>query len=115
MTELNVAMIGWLSRTPVAPFAGRVAITTGGVSVVNVHTKGLAKEVPATFCTPVVSVAVKVVPGARGAVGAKVAVAPVQVTVPNTGPEEVVTVKVVPITVEHFTAAPALSGSCAGS
>jgi hypothetical protein len=35
---LNVALMGWLSRTPVAVFAGMVESTVGSVSVVNVHT-----------------------------------------------------------------------------
>jgi hypothetical protein len=34
---LNVALMGWLSRTPVAVFAGMVESTVGSVSVVNVH------------------------------------------------------------------------------
>src|SRR5450432_2942433 len=106
----------WLSRTPVAPLEGRVAITTGTVSVENVHTRALGRAIPATFLTAVVRVAVNVVFGASGPDGVNVAMAPEHTTAPATGPAALVTVKLVPpMTVEQFNAAPALSGSCAGS
>jgi hypothetical protein len=39
IASLNVALSTWFVGTPVAAFAGTVAIVTGGgVTVVNVHT-----------------------------------------------------------------------------
>ena len=66
--------------TPLAPFAGFVVATVGGVlsavaPVVNVHTKLLASTLPARSLPPVVIVAVYTVLAARELDGVKVAVA----------------------------------------
>jgi hypothetical protein len=55
---LNVTPMAWVSRTPVAVFAGMIEDTVGTVSVVNVDTTGLARGVPAAFVIPAVRVAV---------------------------------------------------------
>src|SRR5688572_27375026 len=68
----------WLVGTPVSPSVGSVElIAVGGrptaEPVVKVQTSGLARGWPEAFCTPVVSVAVNVVFGARLTDGVKVA------------------------------------------
>jgi hypothetical protein len=55
---LNVTLMGWARRTPVAVFDGMVVDRVGIVSVVNVDTTGLARGVPAAFLIPMVRVAV---------------------------------------------------------
>lgn len=77
---LNVAVItAVLGQIGVAMFGGVTSVTVGGViahdaDVVKVHTFSAARGVPDVFATAVVSVAVKVVLGARLTVGVKVAV-----------------------------------------
>ena len=71
-------MIDWLRGTSVARFTGFVEITVGGMMfgaapVVNVHTKLAAIAVPDRFVTPIVTVAVNKVRGARLLVGVRVA------------------------------------------
>jgi hypothetical protein len=76
-------------------FSGFVEITVGIDPVVKVHTKLLARVVPAGFFAPVVIVAVYGVLPARGAEGVNVAVVPEYVTAPVTAaPPGPVTVKV---------------------
>ena len=58
MNSLKVAVMAMLIGTPVALFRGTVEVTEGGGAVVKLHTKMLASGAPATFVTPVVSVAV---------------------------------------------------------
>lgn len=88
------------SATPVAPFAGDVADTVGGVvsgtgPVVKFQVKFAASVLPAESVAPVVMVAVCGVIAARGAEGAKVAELLVATTVPATGkPAGVIRVKV---------------------
>jgi hypothetical protein len=77
IASLKVAEIAWLRGTPVARFAGIVEITVGGVvagaaPVVNVHTKLAAIAMPDRLVTPVVTVAVNKVRGARLLVGVRV-------------------------------------------
>src|SRR5579862_6345366 len=75
------------------PFRGVAETTVGIVPVVKVHTKLLARPVPAGFVAAVVIVAVYSVLAARAAVGVKVAVVPEYVTAPATaaapGPDTV--------------------------
>ena len=99
IASLNVAVRAWLMGTPVAPLAGVVEITAGKVgagTVLKLHTKLLASELPARSVAPVVIVAVNTVFGASGVAGVSVATVPAQFTVPVTtvapGP---LTVKVV--------------------
>jgi hypothetical protein len=82
---LNVAEIGALTATALAPFIGIVEITVGGSAVVKVHTKLAASAAPVGSFAPVVIVAVYEVLVVRMAVGANVAVVPVYVTLPGTG------------------------------
>jgi hypothetical protein len=86
----NVAVTVVPVATPVAPFAGFVVVTVGGVTsggtaVVNCQTWFEASPFPARSSTPVVTVAVYTVPAARGEEGVNVAVKSVSVTVPATG------------------------------
>ena len=67
MAWLNVAEIGVLTATAVAPFAGIVETTVGGTAVVKVHAKLAASAAPAGSLAPVVIVAVYKVPVARKA------------------------------------------------
>jgi hypothetical protein len=97
------------AETPVAPAAGEKELTDGfavsvpDLAVVKLHFFVAASGVPNRSVTPVERVAVKVVPGARLAVGVKVAVNPLHLTVPPTAiPLEFFTLKVVPVRVEHF-------------
>ena len=82
--SLKVAEILWFSGTPVARFAGIVAVTLGMVPVVNVQTKFAASALPAGSVAPVVIVPVYVVLASRLAAGVNVAVAPEEVTAPIT-------------------------------
>jgi hypothetical protein len=66
--SLNVALAHELSGAPVAPLAGLVLVTVGGVvSVVVVNDQLLTAVIalPAKSFTPVVTVATYVVPGLR--------------------------------------------------
>jgi hypothetical protein len=103
IASLNVAETAVLSATPVALLSGLREVTVGGVvsapaPVVKVHTRLAASAFPATSVMAVVSVAVYVVPLARGADGVNVAIVPAgfRDTVPVTPPlkvnEAVVTV-----------------------
>ena len=74
--SLKVAEIFWFSGTPVARFAGIVAVTLGMVPVVNVQTKFVANGLPAGSVAPVVIVPVYLVLASRLAAGVKVAVVP---------------------------------------
>jgi hypothetical protein len=61
--SLNVAVMGAFRVTPVAPKAGDVAVTWGGVTsanapVVKLQTKGLTMALPARSFTALVTVAV---------------------------------------------------------
>src|SRR5437016_6229490 len=81
IASLKVALMVWLIATAVAPLAGTVAVTAGGVvskvaPVVKLQLKSVASAVPARSLAPVVTVAVYTVRGARLAVGLKVAVTP---------------------------------------
>jgi hypothetical protein len=63
IASLKVAVTVLATATPVAPEAGIIDTTVGGVvsaatPVVKVHTIGAARAVPATSLTPVVMVAV---------------------------------------------------------
>jgi len=75
---------------PVAPLTEAVATTEVGaaglVTVVNVHTKAVASALPAVSVTPEVIVATYCVSTARLAVGVNVAVFPLTLIVPPTGP-----------------------------
>ena len=77
MASLNVAEIGVLTATPVAPLTGTVETTVGDGAVAKVHTKLAASPAPVGSLAPVVIVAVYKVPVARTAVGVNVAVVPV--------------------------------------
>ena len=79
MAWLNVAETRVLTGTAVAPLAGTVETTVGGVTdaaVVKVHTKLAASGTPAGYFAPVVIVAVNKVLLARTAAGVNVAVLP---------------------------------------
>ena len=76
IASLNVAEIGVLTATAVAPLAGIVETTVGGAAVVKVHTKLAASAAPVGSLAPVVIVAVYKVPVARRADGVNVAVLP---------------------------------------
>lgn len=76
------------SATPLAPSAGEVAETVGGVvsgtgPVVKVQEKLAASGLPAESWTPVVTVAVCCASAARGAEGVKVTELPVALVVPS--------------------------------
>jgi hypothetical protein len=99
IATLKVAVRAWLMGTPVAPLAGMVKMTVGGVAAgtdLKLHTKLLASALPARSIAPVVIVAVSTVLSGSRAAGVNVATVLVQLTVPATavapGP---VTVKVV--------------------
>jgi hypothetical protein len=90
--SLKVAVTSALTATPVWLAAGFVEVTAGGVvsvtaaeAVVKVQTLFAARALLAKSVTPVVMVAVYVVPLASVADGLKVAVVPESVTVPATG------------------------------
>jgi hypothetical protein len=105
IASLNVAEIGVLTATDVAPLAGTVETTVAGGAVVKVHTKLAASPAPVGSFAPVVIVAVNKVLVARTAVGVKVAVVPAKVTVPATGVAPgPVTVNVAPLIVAGFIA-----------
>jgi len=77
--SLKVAVIFWLVATPVAPPAGFLEMTVGGVVlalalVVKVNTKLLARKTPLTLSTPVVIVTLYTVPGVSGLEGVKIAI-----------------------------------------
>src|SRR5213082_2189473 len=74
IASLKVALMVWLIGTAVAALAGRVALTVGGVvsgvaPVVKLQLKSVASALPAKSLTPVVTVAVNVVRGARALAG----------------------------------------------
>ena len=75
---LNVAVIrAVLGQMRVEPFGGVTAVTVGGgqgAAVVNVHTLFAVNARPKVSFAPVLTVAVKVVLGARAVVGVKVAI-----------------------------------------
>ena len=78
---LKVALSLLLTATAVAELTGTVEATVGGVvsgvaPVVKLHTKLLAKALPARSLAPVLTVAVKSVLPAKGLVGENVAVVP---------------------------------------
>ena len=86
----KVAEIEEFSAAPVAPFAGDVADTVGGVvsgtaPVVKLQAKLAVRAFPAESVAPVVMVAEYVVLAARGALGANVAEVLVTLTVPVIG------------------------------
>ncbi len=62
IASLKVAVTAAVVATPVAPSAGVVAVTVGGVvsveTVVKLHTLGAASALPARSLTPTVTVAV---------------------------------------------------------
>src|SRR5439155_790655 len=81
IASLKVALMVWLIGTAVAPLAGTVAFTVGGVvsgvtPVVKLQQKPVASALPARFLAPVVTSAVYTVRGDRLLVGLKVAVTP---------------------------------------
>src|SRR5438046_2842694 len=81
IASLNVALMVWLIATSVAPLAGTVKLTVGGVvsgvaPVVKLQLKFAASALPAKSLAPVVIVAVNVARGARALAGVKVAVTP---------------------------------------
>ena len=76
IASLNVAEIGVLTATAVAPLAGIVETTVGGTAVVKVHTKLAANAEPAESLAPAVIVAVNKVSVARRADGVRVATVP---------------------------------------
>src|SRR5947208_6594258 len=81
IASLKVALMVWLIGTAVAPLAGTVALTVGGVvsrvaPVVKLQLKPVVSALPARSLAPVVTVAVYVVSGARALAGVKVAVNP---------------------------------------
>jgi hypothetical protein len=102
----NVADTGTFSATPVTAFAGEVTDTVGGVvsrtaAVVKVELKLAASALPAASFAAVLMVAVCSVIAARGAVGVKVAVLPLTVTMPATAaPPEPASVKLALVSVE---------------
>jgi hypothetical protein len=77
IASLNVAVTVVVLLTPVAPLAGVMAVTVGGVvsleTVVNDQVRLAAMALPAASLTPVLTVAVKVVGPVSAAVGVKVA------------------------------------------
>ena len=78
----NNTLTLWFVGTPVAPVAGFVALTTGGVEsgeapVVKPHEKGFESGFPDRSFTPVEAVIVNAALGARPPVGVNVAVFPV--------------------------------------
>ena len=84
----NVAVTATLSATPVALFAGLVALTTGATwTVLKLQVKSFASGPPNSPWAPVVIVAVYVVPNASGAFGLNVAVVPHELTTPGTAGE----------------------------
>src|SRR5437667_431689 len=81
IASLNVALMVWLIATSVAPLAGTVKLTVGGVvsgvaPVVKLQLKFAASPLLAKSLAPVVIVAVYAVRGARALAGVKVAVTP---------------------------------------
>jgi hypothetical protein len=74
IASLNVAEITVLRAKAVAPLAGTVETTSGGVAVVKVHTKFAASAAPVGSFAPVVIVAIYKVLVVRTAVGLNVAV-----------------------------------------
>src|SRR5438876_7608826 len=81
IASLKVALMVWLIGTAVAPSAGTVALTIGGVvsgvaPVVKLQPKSVTSALPARSLAPVVTTAVNVVRGARVLAGVKVAVTP---------------------------------------
>src|SRR5207302_654838 len=81
IASLKVALMVWLIGTAVAPLAGTVALTVGGVvsgvaPVVELQLKSVASALPARSLDPVLTVVVNVVSGARLPAGVKVAVTP---------------------------------------
>jgi hypothetical protein len=63
IASLNVAVMGAVRLTPVAPLAGTIAVTVGGVvsaaaAVVNDHDLAAAMALPAVSVTPTLTVAV---------------------------------------------------------
>jgi hypothetical protein len=96
-----------LTGTSTAPLAFMVSVTRGAVvsvdatgAVSKLHTLLLPIALPARSFTPVVTVAIYVVPGIRLVDGVNVAVFPEYVTVPETGVVPCFRVKVVPVMVE---------------
>src|SRR5439155_537880 len=76
IASLKVALMVWLIGTAVAPLAGTVALTVGGVvsgvaPVVKLQPKSVASALPARSLAPVVTVAVNVGSGARWPAGLK--------------------------------------------
>src|SRR6266699_822760 len=81
IAALKVALMGWVIATAVAPLAGTVELTIGGVvsgvaPVVKLQLKSVASALPAKSLAPVVTAAVYMVSGARLPPGVKVAVTP---------------------------------------
>jgi hypothetical protein len=76
MARLNVAEIVAFTDAAAAPLSGTVEMTVGDAAVVKVHTKLAASAASAVSFAPVVIVARYKVPGARVAVGVKVAEVP---------------------------------------
>lgn len=91
----KVAKTEEFGATPVAPPAGELADTVGGVvsrtaAVVRLQVKFATIALPAASFAAVVMVAVYCVPAARAAVGVNVAVLPLTLTVPATAAPPVV-------------------------
>src|SRR5437870_3575775 len=87
IASLKVALMVWLIGTTVAPLAGTVALTVGGVvsgvaPVVKLQLKSVASALPARSLDPVLTVVVNVVSGDRLPAGVKVAATPPQATLP---------------------------------
>src|SRR2546429_20666 len=81
IASLNVALMVWVIATSVAPLAGTVKLTVGGVvsgvtPVVKLKLKFAARPLLAKSLAPVVIVAVYAARGARALAGVKVAVTP---------------------------------------
>ena len=103
----NVAVYEALSATPVAPLAGAVEDTVGGVvsaaaAVVKRQLKLAASALPESSSAAVVMVAVYCVLAVRLAEGVNRAVVPVTLTVPATAapPDVLTSVKLEPVSVE---------------
>jgi hypothetical protein len=104
---LKVALNALEIPTLVAPFAGTVEVTVGGVvsgaaPVVKLQTYGNAREFPARSMIPVESVAVKTEFAANALEGVNVAVTPEYPTAPVTAVVPCLRVNVPEFTVKAF-------------
>ena len=94
MALLKVAVMVLPVVTFVAPLVGTVTVTVGDKTrpVLKLQEKFPSSGFPAKSFAPVVMLAVKVVFCANGTLGVKVAVVPVRLMVPGTGPAPLFTV-----------------------